>query len=347
MSLQSTSKLGISMPGLNQPIHKFAELARLADDAGFDSVWAYEFYRNAFIIQSQAAVTTNNIDLCIGLAAAAQRTPFEMANAAADIDELSGGRVRLVVGPGGASFAEHYNGTDIDRPATRMREYIHIMRLYWQHIRTGEPLQYQGEFYRFSTPPVNPFGSRPMVRPEVPIYIGALRPAMLRLAGEKADGAMGFLLSPGFIEEHMNPHIEEGAKRVGKTLADIEVTNYLICSVSEDREEALRRARIQVGCYAAYPITTFIADYEGLSEDRDAVVAGLLKDGPAALEHVTSDALVEKFAIAGTPDECREQLKKHQSAASHTVLHTPYVPPLTAQESEDAFRNIITTFGRK
>jgi alkanesulfonate monooxygenase SsuD/methylene tetrahydromethanopterin reductase-like flavin-dependent oxidoreductase (luciferase family) len=347
MSTDSKTKLGISMPGINQPMHKFAELAQLADQAGFDSVWGYEFYRNAFVMQSQAALTTKNIDLCIGLAAAAQRTPFEMANAAADVDELSGGRLRVVVGPGGASFAEHYNGVEIDRPATRMREYIHVMRLYWQHIRTGEQLQYEGEFYRFSTPPFNPFGSRPMVRPEVPLYIGAMRPAMLRLAGEKAEGAMGFFLSPGFIEEHMNPHIEEGAKRVGKTLADIDVINYLICSVSEDREEALRRARIQVGCYSAYPITTFIADYEGLSKDRDAVVEALLKDGPQALEHATSDALVEKFAIAGTPEECREQLKKHQAAASHIVLHTPYVPPLAAEESEDAFRNTIAAFGRR
>jgi len=45
-------RLGISMPGLNQPIHKFAELAQLAEQGGFDSVWAYEFYRNAFIMQS-------------------------------------------------------------------------------------------------------------------------------------------------------------------------------------------------------------------------------------------------------------------------------------------------------
>ncbi|MCK9504473.1 MAG: LLM class flavin-dependent oxidoreductase [Porticoccaceae bacterium] len=339
-------RLGISMPGLNQPIHKFAELAQLAEQGGFDSVWAYEFYRNAFIMQSQAALTTKNIQLCIGLAASSQRTPFEMANAAADVDELSGGRLRVVVGTGGGNFAEYYNGTDIDRPASRVKEYIHIMRLYWQHLRTGEQMEYQGEFYRFATPPINPFGSRPLARPEIPLYIGALRPAMLRLAGAQASGAMGFFMTPNFIEKHMFPHIDEGAVKAGRDPAEIDLANYLICSVSDDREVAMRRARIQVGCYAAYPVSTFIADEEGLAEDRNAVVKALLEKGPQALEHATSDALVERFSIAGTPDECREKLKEQQKVTPHVVLHTPYVPPLNAAESEDAYRNIVRTFAR-
>jgi alkanesulfonate monooxygenase SsuD/methylene tetrahydromethanopterin reductase-like flavin-dependent oxidoreductase (luciferase family) len=70
------------------------------------------------------ARATNNITLGTGLAAAAGRSPFGMANAAADIDEISGGRMLIGMSAGGDGFAECFNGTDIDHPATRLREYI-------------------------------------------------------------------------------------------------------------------------------------------------------------------------------------------------------------------------------
>ena len=64
------------------------------------------------------------------------------------------------------------------------------------------------------------------------------------------------------------------------------------------------------------------------------------------LENVTSDALIRKFSITGTPDEAREQVEAYRKVIPHLILHTPYVPPLQAEESEDAFRNIVSTFGR-
>ena len=94
---ERVSNLGITLPGINQPMHKFPELAELADQAGFDSLWGYEFYRNAFVMLALAATRTKNIKLCTGLATASQRTPFEMANAAADVDELSNGRMLIRV----------------------------------------------------------------------------------------------------------------------------------------------------------------------------------------------------------------------------------------------------------
>lgn len=84
----------------------------------------------------------------------------------------------------------------------------------------------------------------------------------------------------------------------------------------------------------------------GLGEARDAVLAAVLEEGPDALERVTSDELVAAFAIAGTPEECAEQLCPYQDVLDHVVLHTPYVPPITAPESAEAFSSMVKHLGR-
>lgn len=346
MTTHRPSQLGISLPGLNQPMHKFPELAELADQAGFDTVWGYEFYHNAFVMQGLAAVRTKNIKLCTGLATAAQRVPFEMANAAADVDELSDGRVIIATSIGGPQFSEFYMDANLDRPATQMKEYIKILRMYWEHMATGEAREYQGEFFSFSTPPFNPFGGRSLRRPSIPIYLGAVRPAMLRLAGRSCDGVLAWLLPPEHVRDIIIPQVDEAAIKAGRNPADVDIASYVICSVSEDREEAMRRARIQVGCYVAYPTAAEICEQHGLGDDQRAVAQTLFTEGPGALANITSDALVKKFSISGTPEEAREQVEEYKKAIPHLVLHTPYVPPLTAEESEDAFRNIVKTFGK-
>jgi alkanesulfonate monooxygenase SsuD/methylene tetrahydromethanopterin reductase-like flavin-dependent oxidoreductase (luciferase family) len=142
------------------------------------------------------------------------------------------------------------------------------------------------------------------------------------------------------------PHIEEGARSAGRDPADVDITSLVLCSVSDDRKAARRLARINVGNYVAFPVSQTVVEFMGLTEERDAVVQALLEQGPAALETATSDALVDAFAIAGTPDEAAEQLAAFEGGLPHIVLHTPYVPPITREESDAAFRAIVNTFAR-
>lgn len=339
-------RLGVSMPGVNQPMHRFGEMAKIAEESGFDSVWGYEAYRNGFVQQATSAVTTSKIDLAIGLAAAAQRSPFEMSNAAMDVNELSNGRLRLVIGPGGASFNEFFNGVEIDRPATRMREYIKIMKMYLEHARSGAQFDFEGEFYKFCIPPMNPFGQRPFPMPDFPLYLGAIQPAMLRLAGELCDGIMGFLPTPELMKNHLIPGLAEGATKANRDQDEVDIVQYIICSPHEDRETALYRARIQVGTYVCHPLGDFVLKRDGLLGERDKVMAGLMEGGPPALAECVPDVLLERYAVVGTPGECREQFKYYQEFVPHAVLHTPYVPPLKEEESYDTYVRICKTFAR-
>jgi probable F420-dependent oxidoreductase len=341
-----TNRIGISLPMLNQPPHELRELARLADEAGFDSLWDYEFFRNPFVTHALNATTTSRIQLATGIATASSRTPFEMANAAADIDELSGGRAVIGTSVGGAGWTDVYNGADISHPLPRMREYIEGMRAVWDHFSTGEPFTYDGAYVQLASPPFNPWGGRTLARPRIPIYLAALKPAMLRMAGEVADGLLGYLNTPSFIDEHVRPHVAEGALRAGRDPADIDVTSLILCSISEDRAAARRLARINVGNYVAFPVSSTVIDFMGLQDDRDAVLNALMTEGPSALETATSDKLLETFSICGTPSEAMEQFEAFRGRLPHIVLHTPYVPPITARESNDAFRATVKTFAR-
>jgi probable F420-dependent oxidoreductase len=339
-------ELGVSMPILNQPLSAFPDMARAAEDAGFDAVWDYEFYRNPFVIHAQTALTTERVKLATGLAITATRSPFEFANAAADVDEASGGRMVIGMGIGAAGFADAYSGAPMDHPATRLREYIEIMKLCWKHCDTGEPVEFHGKYHDFASPAFNPFGTRTVTRPEIPIYLAALRPTMLKLAGEVADGVIGYMMSPKYLDEVVWPNLKAGAQRAGRDPSKLTIASETICSVHPDRAEALRRAKIQVGVYASYPVSEPLVAQHGLEKERLAVLDALMKEGPGCFERVVDDKLVEALSITGTPDECRRKLADFGETLPHVILHTPYVAPLSQEESADSFAQIVETFAR-
>jgi alkanesulfonate monooxygenase SsuD/methylene tetrahydromethanopterin reductase-like flavin-dependent oxidoreductase (luciferase family) len=150
--------------------------------------------------------------------------------------------------------------------------------------------------------------------------------------------------TPSFITDHVRPHLAEGAAKAGRDPADIDIAALVLCSVDEDRDVARRLARINVGNYIAYPVANTVVEFMGLTEERDHVVNALLSEGPAALETAVPDVLVDTFSISGTPTEARDQLAAFEDVLPHIVLHTPYVPPIGAKESEAAFRNTVATF---
>lgn len=337
-------QIGITMPILNQPFESFPKLAKLADDAGFDSVWDYEFFRNPFVIHGMCAPHTRRIRHATGIATACSRSPFEMANAAADIDELTGGRMLLGIATGGAMWTDVFNGADVSHPLPRLREYVECLRATWTHLSDGEPFSFVGDHYRAASPIFNPWGVREMVRDRIPVYLSVVRPRMLRLAGEIADGMLGYLATPSYLREVVQPNLEVGAARAGRDVAEIDRAALVLCSVSEDRAEAIRRARINVGNYICFPGADPMVQWGGVADVRDAVVAKLFAEGPAAFDLIPEE-VVKMFAICGTPDEGREQLREFEGLLDHVVLHTPYVPPLEQADSEDCFRQTVAAFG--
>jgi alkanesulfonate monooxygenase SsuD/methylene tetrahydromethanopterin reductase-like flavin-dependent oxidoreductase (luciferase family) len=339
-------KLGISLPVYNTPLGELPELARNAEDAGFDSVWSYEVYANPYTVLATAAQTTERIGLGTGLATAATRHPMHTANQAADIDALSNGRMLLGLGAGDPELTVSA-GANPQKPLSLMREYIDQVRECWRLMATGDAGEFSGQFFSAKVlpgPPVGPFG-RIMLRDRIPIYLASLRPKMLQLAGEKTEGTLGCFYTPSFTNDVVIPNIAEGAARVGRDPSEVDIVSYLICSIHDDREEAYRRARIHVGTYAAWAGFDYIIAHEGLQDDQMALRQALMTQGMGALEtDAVSDRLVERLSITGTPDEARDKAKEYEGVVPHLLLHPPSIPPLR-EESKESFAAILDTFG--
>ncbi len=323
---------------------RIPEYARMADDAGFDAIWTYEVYRNPFVMLATSALTTSRADLCTGLAAGFTRSPFEAANAAADVDELSGGRMKLGLGTGVPEFLHAFHSTDFEKPIGRLSEYVDVLRRSWDYLGGEQVPDYEGAHYRFTAPPINPWGLRELARPRIPILVAGMRPKLLQLVGAKADGWVGYLYTPKFYEQVVLPNVTAGARSAGRDPDELELSCEIICCVHPNREIALERAKKHVGFYIAHPVSDVVAEIEGVQDLVTELRINMLQKGLAAFED-TPEELVELFSITGTPEECRQKLEQY-SDLPHLALHTSYVPPFTAAESEDCYLQIIDAFKR-
>jgi alkanesulfonate monooxygenase SsuD/methylene tetrahydromethanopterin reductase-like flavin-dependent oxidoreductase (luciferase family) len=219
---------------------------------------------------------------------------------------------------------------------------VECLRRSWAYLAGEQVEPYQGKTYSFSPPPINPWGLRELARPRIPVLLAAMRPQLLSLCGEIADGWIGYLATPRFVEEKVIPGIERGCRKAGRDIDQLDIAADVICCPHPDRGEALRRAKLHVGFYVAHPVSDVVAELHGVQDDVNALRGEMMQKGLAAFAD-TPESLVELFSIYGTPEECRHQLERY-TALPHVVLHTPYVPPFTAEESDDCYHQIVDTF---
>ncbi|MFL5990455.1 MAG: TIGR03617 family F420-dependent LLM class oxidoreductase, partial [Rubrobacteraceae bacterium] len=168
-------------------LHNAGETARAAESLGFAGLWTSETKHDAFLPLAIAANETERIELGTSVAIAFSRSPMEMAQTAWDLQDLSGGRFILGLGTQVKAHVKRRFSMPWDRPVARLREYIGALRAIWSSFQIGEPLSFEGEFYRHTliTPFFNP---GPIEQPEIPIYIAGVNTSLATLAGEFCDG---------------------------------------------------------------------------------------------------------------------------------------------------------------
>ena len=211
------------------------EMAREALRLGYESAWtpAGATGRDALHLCAQwAAATDNRLGTGISVVPVAHWTPPQLAASAGTVGELSGGTFALGIGTGGAYVegSQRAYGLPTHPPISLMRDYLVTLRglLAGERVtHTGPTVSLQGVQLGF-TPP------------RVPVYLGALGPQMLRLAGEASDGACLNWCSPEQIAWSRR-RIAEGAKKAGRDASGVKVVEYIRMCVDED-EDAARRA---------------------------------------------------------------------------------------------------------
>jgi len=325
-------------------LHDMRDIASMADDAGFDSVWNGEFFnRNGLVTLAAVALSTRRAKIATGIAYAYMRNPVLNATGAMDLDELSNGRMILGLGSGTKSMNEGWYGQPFEpRSAAKMKECIALIRKLWASHK-GMGVRFEGEFYRINIPA---FVRPRAVRDRIPIYLAAVQKGMLRTAGEVADGLVGHpLYSRKYLSEFIKPNIVIGARRVGRNLKDIDITTLLITAVSHDRQQAIQDAKNQIAFYASVKSYEGILTLHGWEQQKLAIWEHFKTFNLLKMDAAVTDDMVEQIAIAGTPDECREQLQKWDGLIDLPILYTPTAGVRTERVMEN-HRLIVETFAQ-
>ncbi|HLU45205.1 MAG TPA: LLM class F420-dependent oxidoreductase [Natronosporangium sp.] len=331
-------------------------LAREADRLGYAVVWAAEAYgSDSPSMLAWLAGQTQQIDLGSAVMQIPARTPAATAMTAATIDALSGGRFRLGLGVSGPQVSEGWHGVRFARPLARTREYVEIVR----RALARQPLVYQGTHYQLPLPDgpgkALKLGFRPP-RAEIPIYLAALGPRNLRLAGEIADGWLGIFLSP----EHLATQLAEvaaGRAAVGRDLAGFDVVASVPVVLGEDVAACADRVRGYAALYVGgmgsreqnfYQRQAARMGYgEAAATVQELYLSGRKREAAAAVPF----EFIDQTCLLGPVDRIAERLRAYAEAGVTTLSVTPFTddpaegPAVLAAVAEAAHRAGLTPAG--
>ncbi|MEY2445162.1 MAG: hypothetical protein QOE00_1742 [Ilumatobacteraceae bacterium] len=299
-------------------------MAAAADRAGLDAVWASEFYFTSATVKLAAmASVTENCRIGSSIMYGVGRTPMVLAAEARDLDELSGGRFVLGIGNGTKRMLADWHGiADTASPAGRMEELVALVRRLL-HIHEG-PVEHHGRFYSVNLRP-NP-GTPPPLRTDIPIYTAGVRPRMIEVAGRVADGLVGHpLFGRRYLEEVVRPSIEAGAGKAERDPDDVALMSMVICSVSDDVEQARREAAQQIAFYASVRSYEYLLDASGFSAEGATIREAFARGDFATMFAAVSDQMIDELSVAGTADDVQRGLARYDGVLDHVVLYSPSI----------------------
>lgn len=214
------------------------DFVRNAEALGVDSLWAPEAWMfDALTPLAFYAAVTERMRLGTGIVQLGARTPALLAMSALALQKMSDGRFLLGVGTSGPQVMEGWHGVRFERPVTRTREEIEIIRL----VASGERVSYDGKVHQLPLPDSQGRALRsPVAGATIPIHVASMGPANLRLTGELADGWIGTAFMPEHADVYLDT-IREAAEAVGRSLDDIELSTAVGLEFADDPEEAGRR----------------------------------------------------------------------------------------------------------
>jgi F420-dependent oxidoreductase-like protein len=223
-------------------------LVQEAERLGYSSVWTAEAYgSDAATVLTWIAAHTTTIDIGSGIFQIPGRSPAMAAMTAATIDTLSGGRFRLGLGVSGPQVSEGWHGVRFDKPLARTREYIDIVRL----ALARERVEYHGAHYELPLPDGPGKALKMIIHPireYLPIYLAAIGPKNLELAGEKCDGWIAIFYDPELAPELL-ASVDAGKARAGRSDVAFDVMPTVPVILGDDIAAAADPARGYASLY--------------------------------------------------------------------------------------------------
>jgi probable F420-dependent oxidoreductase len=301
---------GLTLPFAGVPLAEHEPLVRRAEAAGYDDLWTGETNGpDGFTPLALAAAWTSRMRLGTGVVNPYTRGRAVLAQHAAALADASGGRFVLGLGASSNVIVEGWNGMPFEKPLTRLRETIPLLREVFAGGRGP------GGF-RLETPPAQP----------IPIVLAALRDKMLRLGGELADGTFSNFL-PLSATEHVVARVREG--EAGRDPTEI------VCRFFCIPGDGLATARFMFAAYATVPVYEAFFRGLGWGEAIDPMVTAWRGGDRKAALAAVPDELVREIFVFGEPAAMRERLNEYAARGVTTLVLTPIAPPEALPELID------------
>ncbi len=295
--------------------------ARTAEEQGLEGVFSIQLASNPWVPIAAAAVPTTTLRLATGIALGFTRAPFETALAALDMDHLSGGRFTLGLGTSVRSVHVEQYGVAYDPPVARLAEAVRIIKLVTSG-RAREVGRFDGEFWQLD---FSRLAMRRPYRPDLPIWVAALRTPLVRVAGEVADGLIGHpSWSARWAIEQITGPYAEALRASGRDRSAVEVNLWHVVAPNPDVEASVRDAKRHVANYGS------IAQYEPyFAAHGFGDVARALQHAAASGDRnaadLVPDEMARTFVLCGTPEEVHDQLEPLWEVADSICLQPPPV----------------------
>ena len=297
----------------DESVLKIGYMAKLAEDAGFGNIWITDHYNNRDVWTTLAVLSllTNKISLGTGVTNPYTRNAAITASSIASINELSGGRAILGIGPGDKATFDKM-GIDWDKPLSRVRETVLAIRAFLTKEQVSQA-GFKGAQMSFTTS-------------KIPIYIGAQGPKMLELAGAISDGVLINASHPDDFKFAV-PMIRAGAEKAGRKPEDVQVCAYASFSADKDPAKAVNASKIVVAfIVAGSPENVLERHGIGMYEAKAISDAISRFDFKGAMDGVTP-RMTEAFSISGAPADCRARIDELLSTGvTQIVVGSPIGP---------------------
>lgn len=324
-------RIGMAIDYTVAPGPQLAQVAAL-EAVGLDVAWVPEAW--GYDAPSQLgflAARTKGMAIAAGVLPVHTRTPSLIAQTAAGLAVLSGGRFELGLGSSGPQVIEGFHGVPFTRPSARLRDTIGICRTLW----SGGPSEYAGRSVRLPLPDGEGTGlGRPLRLlapdgvPPIPVHLAVMRPAMVELAAEIADGWYPLFFVPERVEDAWGGALARGRARRAASLETLQITVSMACAIgAEDRVAPLRdRMRPEIARYVggmgargANFYTEVIARL-GWPETA-AAIQDLYLDGrrDAAARAIPED-LLRALTLCGPPDLIADRIAALRGAGVTTIV---------------------------
>ena len=282
-----------------QPADELLESIQLADELGYHACYSGDeiYHKDPWLLFAAAAHRTRRIRMGPCVSPIYMRDPTYIAQLAATLDELSGGRAEVVFGIGNLAMLEQYGvewrGT---RPIARLREAHFVMR---SLLDRGE-INFSGDFFSYTGVTT---AARP-VQQSLPLKIGAMGgPRSMELAGEIADGMHTACAYSEQALSYAVEHVKVGADLAGRDWRELDLGDSLLGAIASDGEVARRAARVLAAFYIP-SMPPALLERHGLDRNELAPVIDAFARGEieAALA-ATPEEVADQLVVAGTPED--------------------------------------------